>query len=270
IEIPPWDRTAELVWTKGIATSDNKLWHDELCFQENTVRMAASEAKLRPSTLHQSTQPRAKQTSLLTPGIYSKEPQRRNNISGKDNGLYFKLPDRVRLKIAKRIIAFHSSGKPIRLNSPVFFKPIWPVNGPPGKAGLPFYTEEYFDSLHSVLYQLDRYLSVCFAMRIDILTTLFLTRRFHVIYSPMVKPLTCPLATRFMDKYGVYMKLINLEIDLTKFGGNFHPASATMDFSLSTIRAHVERFVEGQLSRHGGTTLQSLIVMVRRYHGVRP
>ncbi|KAM7221254.1 hypothetical protein V8F06_003429, partial [Rhypophila decipiens] len=271
IEIPPWDRTAELVWIRRDATSDDTLWNDDLSFQQNSVRIAATNAKLRPGEQDDASMSSAdsKLSPLLPMSPGSRKSQQRKDIAGKDNGKYFSLPDRVRHKIAQRIVMSHSSGKPIRLNSPVFLKPIWPVNGAPGKSDLPAWTTEYFDSLDSVLRQLDPYLSACFAFRIDILTTLFLSRRFHVVYSPLVKPMTSPLATQFLDIYGVYMKWINLEVDLSHLAGNWHPASADLAFGLHTLRSHVERFVECQLSRHGGTTLQSLIIMVRRYHGVR-
>ncbi|KAM7194388.1 hypothetical protein V8F33_007276, partial [Rhypophila sp. PSN 637] len=271
LEIPPWDRTAELVWIRRDATSDDTFWNDELLFQQNSVRMAATSANLRLAQQDDASMSCAdlKLSPWLPLSPGSGKSQQRKDIAGKDNGRYFALPDRVRHRIAQRIVMSHSSGKPIRLNSPVFLKPIWPVNGAPGKSGPPAWTTEYFDSLDSVLRQLDPYLSVCFGFRIDILTTLFLSRRFHVVYSPLVKPMTSPLATQFLDIYGVYMKWINLEVDLSNLAGHWHPASADLAFGLHTLRSHVERFAECQLSRHGGTTLQSLIIMVRRYHGVR-
>ncbi len=46
--------------------------------------------------------------------------------------------------------------------------------------------DSYFDSLHTVLSELEDYLSVCPAMRIEVMAMLFTTRRFHVVYSSYV------------------------------------------------------------------------------------
>ncbi|KAK1752951.1 hypothetical protein QBC47DRAFT_279718, partial [Echria macrotheca] len=92
---------------------------------------------------------------------------------------YSKLPDRARLLISAFVVKAHSTGRPVRLSSPESLHPVWPVN----LGNVPCWDPEYFDSLGEVLAALHSYTSVCFAMRVDILATLFLTHHFHVVYS---------------------------------------------------------------------------------------
>ncbi|KAK3385404.1 hypothetical protein B0H63DRAFT_182422 [Podospora didyma] len=252
-DLPPWDRTVDVFWNRRDFTLDNKEWDDELAFQENSARLA-----------DQSSIPKCGSAAPAD------APGQRGNISRKDNGPYFRLPDRVRFMIAKYVVESHDNGKAVRMNTPRMFDPIWPVNNlPPGDR---YWSTDYFDSLKKALVLLRGYTSVCFAMRIDMLTTLFLTRRFHVIYSPLVTETTQPAAVLYMDRFGPYMKWITLEIDLSKFGGHWHPFAAQMDMSKSLVRVYklVESFAERQLTRRGGVTIQSLAILVRRYYGLRP
>jgi hypothetical protein len=68
------------------------------------------------------------------------------------------------------------------------------------------------------------------------------------------------------------MKWITLEIDLSKLGGNWHPSATHMDMTknLNRVRTLIANFSERQLTRHGGTTIQSLVILVRRFYGYRP
>ncbi|KAK0712840.1 hypothetical protein B0T26DRAFT_346089 [Lasiosphaeria miniovina] len=125
-ESPPWDRSVDVFWTRRNSTLDNKVWDDELAFQENCVRLAGESA---------------------VPG--SDGTGRRRDVSKKHDCRYFRLPDRVRFMIAKYVVASHDSGKAIRLNSPLFFHPVWPVNS--GAEGERYWSTDYFDSLGKVL-----------------------------------------------------------------------------------------------------------------------
>lgn len=258
---PPWDRSVDIVWRRRLATLDSAEWDDELAFQENYGRLANQSAS----------------TPTASP-LFGKNPPswyRQRELSRKDNTPYFALPDRVRFIITKYVLAGHDSGKPIRLNSPSFLDPIWPVNPIPSSDGAAsdsrIWSTEHFDSLKKVLVLLRSYTTVCFAMRIDFMTALFLTRRFHVVYSPFVSDLVQPAATLFMDEFGSLMKLITLEVDLSRLGGSWEPAAEKMDMtkSVDRVRALVTRFAHTQLERRGVTTIQSLVILVRRYYGYR-
>lgn len=184
------------------------------------------------------------------------------------NNRYFQLPDAVRLRVMKYVLASHSHhDKPIRMNNPVFLWEAWPVN----RHRKPrIWSIDYFDSLESVLSSLDPYTSVCAAMRADVLAALFLVRRFHVVYSPFVGRESQPAATKYMDRYGALMASITLEVDFTKLGGGWKPEAATFDATagLKGVKKLVEGFVQSQLTR--STSIQDLRVLVRRYYGVRP
>ncbi|KAK3346605.1 hypothetical protein B0T25DRAFT_282026 [Lasiosphaeria hispida] len=264
---PPWDRSVDVVWNRRISTEDKMEWDDELAFQENCVRLAGESAILFRDGSSSSSD---SQEGVLGTRKWV-GAGKRAEVSGKDNGPYFKLPDRVRFMIAKHIVGSHDSGKAIRMNSPSFLEPIWPVNHA-GAESERMWSTEYFDSLRKVLALLRGYTAVCFAMRIDILTTLFLTRRFHVAYSPFVTMATQPAAVLFMDRFGPLMKWITLEVDLSRLGGHWHPSAACMDMdkNLVRVRTLLASFAERQLTRTGASTVQSLVVLVRRYYGFRP
>ncbi|KXX74618.1 hypothetical protein MMYC01_208456 [Madurella mycetomatis] len=94
---------------------------------------------------------------------------------------YFRLPDSIRFMVMTYVLRHHNhNGKVIRMNSPVYLQPAWPINS---KTGPALWSTDYFKSLEAVLFSLARYTSVCFAMRVEVLATLFIIRRFHVVYS---------------------------------------------------------------------------------------
>ena len=259
-DLPPWDRSVDVFWSRKVPTTDHLDREDDLAFQENCVRLAEESAIINENLdIH----PLLREEASRTQG------QRRDR-TGKVNSRYFQLPDRVRFMIAKNVVESHSSGKAIRLNSPVFLYPVWPVNRKAEDKRI--WSTDYFDSLDKVLTSLKAYTSVCFAMRVDILTTLFLTRRFHVVFSPFVTEETQPAAVLYFNRYAPLMKLITLELDLTKLGGSWRAeaVSLDMDKNLERVRRHVDTFASRQRTRRLGTSLQNLVVLVRRYYGFRP
>ncbi|KAK3940011.1 hypothetical protein QBC46DRAFT_314645 [Diplogelasinospora grovesii] len=252
---PPWDRTVDIVWVRDPDHNcDKKKKNDKLAFHESCVRLAGESAVLPTPNIDKDAKTTGKQ---------------RNDVGGKGNCSYFKLPDRVRFMICKHVVKAHNSGKAIRLNTPACFDPVWPANHSNNER---VWSTDYFDSLEKVLALLKNYASVCFAMRVDMLATLFLTRRFHVVYSPFVTPTFQPAAHFFMDKYGPLMKYITLEVDLSRLAGHWQPSAAHLDTkqSLSRVRKQIQNFAARQMTRHGGTKIESLVILVRRYYGCRP
>ncbi|KAK4159421.1 hypothetical protein QBC43DRAFT_361966, partial [Cladorrhinum sp. PSN259] len=286
IEPPPWDRSVEVTWKRRIATKPDKvLYDDELCFQENVTRLR--EERIARDPIRASIR-KARSTSRDTNNnndtdSLDKEYPRISSIStsgsqhrqpSKKRCLYFLLPDSVRFKITKFVLSAHfsidpSKQKAIRLNSVSYLEPIWPVHNPRSKQK--FWTCEYFDSLQSVLAPLCKYMNTCYDMRVDFLSALFLTRRFHVVFSPFVTERTQPAATLFLDAYGPLMKWITLEVDYTKLGGHWHRSALWMDQGSCLVRVKelVERFAERQGTRYGGVNIQSFALLVRRYYGFR-
>lgn len=119
---------------------------------------------------------------------------------------------------------------------------------------------------------LARYTSVCFAMRADVLAMLFITRRFHVVYSPFVTNRAQPVAISFMDRFGPHMVSITIELDFTKLGGNCCQGTEKLNPvpGLQRVAELVDGFAGRQQTRSREASIRELRVLVRRYHGVRP
>jgi hypothetical protein len=155
------------------------------------------------------------------------------------------------------------------MNSPVYLRAVWPVNS---KKEDRRWSTDYFDSLEAVLISLASYTSVCFDMRVDVLATLFLTRRFHVVFSPLMTARIQPTAVLWMNHFGPLMASITLEVDFSKQGGNWAPGAAKINSlpGMEAMAQLVDDFVCAQLMRMRKTTIQDLRILVRRYHGYRP
>ncbi|KAK4225424.1 hypothetical protein QBC38DRAFT_264412 [Podospora fimiseda] len=286
VEPPPWDRSVEVTWKRRIATRPDKvLYDDELSFQENVTRL--KKERIAPDPIRASIRKsnRSSDTTVtnnsnnntngdryLRMGSISTGSSSQQCHRKKKQCLYFLLPDSVRFKIIKYVLSKHFSIDPdqqkaIRLNSVNYLEPIWPVH----TSGQKFWTTEYFDSLQSVLAPLCGYMNTCYDMRVDFLSALFLTRRFHVVFSPFVTERTQPAATLFLDTYGPLMKWITLEVDYSKLGGHWHRSALWMDQGncLTRVAELVDRFAERQATRYEGVNIQSFALLVRRYYGFR-
>ncbi|KAK4187797.1 hypothetical protein QBC35DRAFT_451936 [Podospora australis] len=257
VEPPPWDRSVEVFWRRNLNDKPDTLYDDELSFQQNILHLKDGRDIHNPDGRHALDSDQVGGCGIDTHRCH-----------------YFRLPDNVRFAIVRYILSSHYPLNPekqraIRLNNTAsVLEPIWPVHP---KTGKPFWTSEYFTSLYSALSPLKRYMYVCSDMRIDFLAAFFLTRRFHVLFSPFVTESLQPGATLFLDKYGPLMKWIALEIDCTKLGGSFHPSAIQLNQwqGLRRVRELVERFAERQCTRPDGVNIHSFVVLVRRYYGFR-
>ncbi|EFX02341.1 alpha beta hydrolase fold protein [Grosmannia clavigera kw1407] len=171
----------------------------------------------------------------------------------------FQLPLAVRLQIYRHIIGTvgaNSGSRPIRLNAMVHNRLAWP--------------EDAFDSLSDVLAPLRDILIASSALRIELLAALFLERSVHVTFSPYVRPATSPLAVTFTNQYGCLMQRITLELDCTRLGYGMDAAAAGLAPGMLHMDSLVHGFVAGQTARAGYSTMESLVVLCRRFHGNRP
>ena len=238
---------------------------DDTAFRANLGSLVPRTSIPSPGSQGQSEEVSLAHTEMSSDSLA--KPSRKARIDNA-NSRYFQLPDPVRFGIMRHVLASHNpDNKPIRMNNPVFLWEAWPVN----RHRKPkVWSTDYFDSLENVLSSLDPYTSVCTAMRADILATLFLIRRFHVVYSPFVGRQSQPAATKYMDRYGPLMASITLEVDFTKLGGGLNPNATSLSPTAALKRTTklVEGFVQSQLPRE--TSIQDLRVLVRRYRGVRP
>ncbi|KAK5657430.1 hypothetical protein OQA88_3002 [Cercophora sp. LCS_1] len=249
-ELPPWDRSVDVVWHRHAPGSSKARYDDEAVFSVNVKRLAETSAKGGSVLFGED-----------VPGWW---------YIGRERG-WSRLPDRIRYKVMKEVVGAHDTGKPIRLSGKWCLDPIWPVNYfEEWEGGGRVWQEEYFESLRRVWRWVRRYGDVCFAMRVDVLTMLFLTRRFHVVYSPYVTARLQPAAVEFVHRFGELMKWITIEVDLSRLGGSGHPCAGgmRMEKALGRVRGLVEAFVDFQEGR--AAKIDSLVVLVRRFYGCRP
>ncbi|KAK7738568.1 hypothetical protein SLS53_006088 [Cytospora paraplurivora] len=169
---------------------------------------------------------------------------------------YFDLPVKVRFEIMRHLTADTHTGKPILLNGRRQAYPAWP--------------EDAFVTLWSILGPLQAYLWASPHLRADVMVTLFLTRPFHVIFSPFVKPASSPLATQWLSRYAHMMQDVRVEVDMTKLGFGHSWESTTMTTKLPDIGDLVRTFTETMLKRDPeANSLGRLTIHCRRYFGYR-
>ncbi|KAK0665959.1 hypothetical protein QBC41DRAFT_158154 [Cercophora samala] len=263
LEYPPWDRTVEVTWERTLNNPPDKyIFDQELSFQQGVLRLRKERALRDPHGTH----------LLNRKGHQNGKYLQLKHLGKSKQCLYFLLPDRARFEITNMILNDHNTGnlnpKPVRMNPPRYYEPIWPLHPLDGRK---LWTTEYLDSFSSAISPLYPYMSVCYDMRVDFLAAFFLARRFHVVYSPFVAEKNCPTATLLMDSYVPLMRYITLEVDYTKLGGNVHPTAVGVDQwrGLQRVRQLVTRFADLQCTRADGVNIGNLCLMVRRYYGFR-
>ncbi|KAK0736035.1 hypothetical protein B0T21DRAFT_366171 [Apiosordaria backusii] len=263
LEYPPWDRTVEVTWERTLNNPPDKFIFDkDLSFQQGVLRLRKERALRDPGGTHDTNRK----------GLQNGKYAQLKGLGRSKACLYFFLPDRARFKITNMILNHLNTGtenpKPVRMNPPRHYEPIWPLHPLHGRK---LWTTEYLDSFSSAISPLYRYMSVCYDMRVDFLAAFFLARRFHVVYSPFVAEKNCPAATLLMDAYVPLMRYITLEVDYTKLGGNVHPIAVSVDQwrGLERVRQLVARFTNLQCTRADGVNIGNLCLMVRRYYGFR-
>ncbi|KAK4197371.1 hypothetical protein QBC40DRAFT_285606 [Triangularia verruculosa] len=263
LEYPPWDRTVEVTWERTLNNPPDKFTFDkELSFQQGVLRLRKERTLRDPDGVH----------NLNRKGLQDGKYPQLKGLGRLKRCLYFFLPDRARFEITNMILNHLHTGnqnpKPVRMNPPRYYEPIWPLHPLNGRK---LWTTEYLDSLSSAISPLYPYMSVCYDMRADFLAAFFLARRFHVVYSPFVVEQHCPMATLFMDAYVPLMRYITLEVDYTKLGGNVNPTAVGVDQWRGLQRVHqlVAKFANLQCTRADGVNIGNLCLMVRRYYGYR-
>ncbi|KAF5022567.1 hypothetical protein F66182_5400 [Fusarium sp. NRRL 66182] len=169
-------------------------------------------------------------------------------------GGYFRLPDSVRLRICKYLLPNHD--RPLRLNKNAFNRDVW--------------RPKDFASPSSTLARLSPYLCVSFAFRADVLVAFLKCTRLHAVFSPFVGPRICPLATTWLNKYGMYAEDIVIELDMTHLGCGPDPGAANLLANVEQVEDLLQKFIEAQLKRSETCPMKSLVLLCRRFHGKRP
>ncbi|KAK7416799.1 hypothetical protein QQX98_004992 [Neonectria punicea] len=168
---------------------------------------------------------------------------------------YFDLPDAIRLRICRFVLAPHRGQKPIRLNRSSFNRDCW--------------RSDDFQSPSTALLPLFPYFEASFGFRADLLITLLLDTTLHVTFSPYVGPRVSPLATTWLNTYGKYAQRLAVEVDMTRLSCGPWPEGVTLLPGIEHIEALLHKFVESQLRRDTSRPLDSLVLLCRRFYGRR-
>ncbi|KAH7140096.1 hypothetical protein B0J13DRAFT_61170 [Dactylonectria estremocensis] len=173
----------------------------------------------------------------------------------KPNFGYFRLPDSVRFRICQLVMEPHLTGKPVRLNRGSFNRNCW--------------RHDDLQSAKTALLPLADCWEVSFAFRADILVAFLVEVRLHVTFSPYVGSRLNPLATTWLNQYGRYAENLVVEVDMTHLGCG--PATDASDLypGVEYIDELLEKFVESQCARSTSRPLDSLVLLCRRYYGLR-
>ncbi|KAL6794240.1 hypothetical protein J3E68DRAFT_437408 [Trichoderma sp. SZMC 28012] len=167
------------------------------------------------------------------------------------------FPERVRRLILENLVASYGvvGSKPISLNRFSWDQDCWEPSD--------------FIPLGEVLATFRPYLSVSFDFYATLFVSILSGNYFHVTFSPFIAPRLNPMATTWLNKYGIFIKSLIIEVDLSRLGlgpapqaidlfpGTGHLQSLLLDFSLS------------QLERAPEAPLETLILTCRRFYGQR-
>ncbi|OPB44690.1 Nucleolar GTPase/ATPase p130 [Trichoderma guizhouense] len=126
-----------------------------------------------------------------------------------------------------------------------------------------------FIPLGEVLATFHPYLSVSFDFYATIFVGILSENSFHVTFSPFIAPRLNPLATTWLNKYGIFIKSLIIEVDLSRLG--LGPAPQAIDLFPGT--GHLQHllldFSLSQLERPAEAPFEALILACRRFHGQR-
>ncbi|KAK9420508.1 hypothetical protein SUNI508_06248 [Seiridium unicorne] len=179
-------------------------------------------------------------------------------IGNNETCVLSQLPVRVRRKIWSHVISenAHEAPTPVRLQLfKPFFKDVW-------KAADFQSTKELFSLAEGVM-------STSFAMRTELLAHVLTTHRFHLVFSPYVKERICPQLFDWIDRYSYIMEHVTIELDLSKLGLGPTPEASDLLWDNRNIITAMRHFADTQSSSRTAQ-LESLVLLARRYHGLRP
>ncbi|KAF5665151.1 alpha beta hydrolase fold [Fusarium heterosporum] len=176
-----------------------------------------------------------------------------NHARKKARSGYFRLPDSVRFQICQYLLS--DTDKPVCLNKYSFNRDVW--------------RKQDFDTPNATLYRLSCYFRVSFTFRADVLVTFLQQTRLHAVLSPFTGPKVSPLATTWLNLYGMYANDIVVEVDMTHLGCGPDPRAIDLSPSLEQMENLLRDFVTAQLKRDNSCPMRSLVLLCRRFHGKR-
>lgn len=236
--LPPWDRVVDVVYHKYRHEDQRRpgLRLSQVEFERYLTRFWADNAGA------EKTIKRPTQTSTL----------------------FTRLPTDVRFRIWTHLVrivrhgeqgvARRSGTKPISLNHhPSFNSSFWDASS--------------MTHFANIIRPLEPCLRSSFSLYAEVLVTVLTTSTFHVVLSPFVGPRLNPLATLWLNKYGVYMRSIILEVDMSRLG--LGPAGSQLGPGLNALGSLLHDFGIAQMQRDETLPLENLVLMCRRFYGKR-
>ncbi|KAJ6437336.1 putative reverse transcriptase [Purpureocillium lavendulum] len=179
------------------------------------------------------------------------------------SSLFTRLPTDVRFRIWTYLVRSVRHGseevmqdlsdKPITLNHSNFNGNLWDASA--------------MTHLATVLQPLKSSLLSSFSLYAEVLITVLTTGTFHAVLSPFVGPRLNPLATIWLNKYGVYMRSIILEVDMSRLGLGL--SGPEIGPCLNNLGELLHDFGAAQMQRDESNPLESLVLMCRRFYGER-
>ncbi|TVY79321.1 hypothetical protein Focb16_v009452 [Fusarium oxysporum f. sp. cubense] len=177
-----------------------------------------------------------------------------NNARKKPSSGYFRLPDSVRYRICRYLLP--PCDKPLRLNKHALSRDVW--------------RKQDFESPSSTLLQLSFCFEVSFAFRADVLVAFLQNTKLHAVLSPFTGPRVSPLATTWLNNYGMYANNIVIELDMTHLGCGSEPGAVELSPNVEQIEKLLQDFINAQMTRKESCPMKSLVLLCRRFHGRRP
>lgn len=172
------------------------------------------------------------------------------------SSLLSSLPATTRFLIFQHVVAAHRvSTKPITLNRACFNRDCW--------------EQTDFITLEDALKPLWPYMSVSYGFYTDVLLTFLSENTFHATFSPFVNSRLNPLSTTWLNKYGMFMRSIIIEVDMTRLGLGPGLSAARLLPGLEQMEGLLRDFSLTQATRDKATPLESLILLCRRFYGRR-
>ncbi|KAK4071603.1 uncharacterized protein Triagg1_5841 [Trichoderma aggressivum f. europaeum] len=167
------------------------------------------------------------------------------------------FPEHVRRLILENLVASYEvlGSKPISLNRFSWDQDCWEPSD--------------FVPLGEILATFRPYLSVSFDFYATIFLAILSEHTFHVTFSPFIGPRLNPLATTWLNRYGIFIKSLIIEIDLSRLGLGPAPEAVDLFPGTGRLQSLLLDFSLSQLERAPEAPLEALILTCRRFHGQR-
>lgn len=168
---------------------------------------------------------------------------------------YFALPSALRFRIWQYVMEADPDDRPVALTIARWNRDAW--------------RQGEFLNLRQAMKGLQSSFEVSFQFRADALVSFLMTKRFHITYSPCIRPLLNPIATKWADKYSPYMQDIAPEVVLTEYRFGMNPSAHLLAPATTKLEDLIGRFVQAQLKKRSISTLRSFVILCRRFYGRR-